>query len=373
MRINIAASHRFHLLDLAKELSSQGHDVRFYSYLPQARAMQFGLKCEDNSSLFIFMLPFLGLIKLSRRSYWAIKLSYLALDYYLSFFMRPCDVYIALGTVYLKSLITAKKKFGAITIVEWGSKHIVEQQKILSKIPEVKKQPEYFTRRSIQGYKNADYISIPSDHVRQSFISNGIEQTKLIQNPYGVDLVMFPPTVLKEIDIYDLIVVGGWSYQKGYDLLVNLCKKRGYSLLHVGSILDMPFPQEKNFMHINSVEQKNLSFHYSSARVFVLPSRQDGLAMVQAQAIASGLPVVCSKNSGGRDLNKFLKDHRWIIEMQEYSLDDLESCIERALLLSKLQKGIRDYAKGEIKNFSWSAYGDRYNRNLSLITNAIGV
>lgn len=29
MRINIAASHRFHLLDLARELAALGHDVRF--------------------------------------------------------------------------------------------------------------------------------------------------------------------------------------------------------------------------------------------------------------------------------------------------------------------------------------------------------
>lgn len=44
MRINIAASHRFHLLDLARELEYQGHDVCFYSYVPTKRAMMYGLK-----------------------------------------------------------------------------------------------------------------------------------------------------------------------------------------------------------------------------------------------------------------------------------------------------------------------------------------
>lgn len=29
MKINIASTHRFHLLDLARELSHQGHDVVF--------------------------------------------------------------------------------------------------------------------------------------------------------------------------------------------------------------------------------------------------------------------------------------------------------------------------------------------------------
>ena len=34
MKINIASTHRFHLLDLARELERQGHDVKFYSYVP---------------------------------------------------------------------------------------------------------------------------------------------------------------------------------------------------------------------------------------------------------------------------------------------------------------------------------------------------
>ena len=48
MKITIAASHRFHLLDLARELASLGHEVRFYSYVPTKRAMKFGLKKETN-------------------------------------------------------------------------------------------------------------------------------------------------------------------------------------------------------------------------------------------------------------------------------------------------------------------------------------
>lgn len=43
MKINIASTHRFHLLDLARELEKQGHDVKFYSYVPQKRCIQFGL------------------------------------------------------------------------------------------------------------------------------------------------------------------------------------------------------------------------------------------------------------------------------------------------------------------------------------------
>lgn len=43
MKINIASTHRFHLLDLARELEKQGHDVKFYSYVPQKDVSNLGL------------------------------------------------------------------------------------------------------------------------------------------------------------------------------------------------------------------------------------------------------------------------------------------------------------------------------------------
>ena len=361
MKINIAASHRFHLLDLARELSNLGHDVRFYSYVPTSRAVKFGLKRECSHSLIVLMLPFLAFIKLSKGAYWAIKLSHLVLDYYLSWFMKPCDVYIALGTVYEKSFAAAKQKFGAVTILEWGSKHIEEQQRILSEIPGVKQQPDYFTQRSLRGYVLADYIAIASDHVKQSFIEKGVPGSKLLQNPYGVDLTMFKPTELSKDEAYDLIMVGGWSYRKGCDLLTALCKGGTYKFLHVGPIVDLAFPENEHMTHIDSVDQRELINYYSKAKVFVLPSREEGLAMVQAQALASGLPIVCSKHSGGRDLQSLLLEKKWIIEMQEYSENELNRRIGQALELARTQMGLRKYADDVDTQLTWQSYGKRYN------------
>lgn len=364
MKINIAASHRFHLLDLARELSNLGHDVRFYSYVPTRRAVKFGLKPECSHSLVVLMLPFLVFIKLSKNAYWAIKLSHLVLDYCLSWFMRPCDIYIALGTVYKKSFVSAKNRFGATTIVEWGSKHIQEQQRILSQIPDVRKQPEYFTNRSLFGYDFADYIAIPSDHVKRSFIDKGVSAEKLLQNPYGVDLSMFKATELVSNNVYDLIIVGAWSYRKGCDLLIQACQKNNFRLLHVGALLDIDFPNEKNFKHIDSVDQCKLINYYSQARVFILPSREEGLAMVQLQALMCGLPIVCSMHTGGRDLQNFLNEKKWVCELKEYTVAELERCIFEALELASTQTGFRSYANDVSEQFSWEAYGRRYSENL---------
>lgn len=369
MIINIASAHRFHLLDLARELETHGHEVRFYSYVPTNRALKFGLKKECSYSVFYIMLPFLALVKISKGSSWSTKLLHRALDNYLSFFMKPCDVYIALGTVYKKSLISAKNKFGATTILEWGSKHIISQEYAITKNTNAKKQKKYFINRSLTGYQIADYIAIPSTHVKESFILNGIRTNKILVNPYGVDLKMFPPTKLDNNSVYDLIMVGNWSYTKGCDLLIEYFKNHNYSFLHVGSIKDLPFPNFKNMFHIDPVDQSELKKYYSKARAFVLSSRAEGLAMVQCQALACGLPIVCSADTGGRDLRDILDDKKWIIEMNDFSVKSLNDSISKALKLADTQKGKRDYAGSAIENLTWKAYGDRYNHQLISIVN----
>lgn len=364
MRINIAASHRFHLLDLARELAYLGHEVRFYSYVPTNRALKYGLKKENSKSLFYLLIPFLALVKLSKGSKWSIKLKNLILDHYLAWFMQPCDIYIALGTVYRKSFISAKKRFNATTILEWGSKHIIEQDKALGKSPDENK---YFNKRSLDGYHIADYISIPSTHVKTSFINQGVERSKLIINAYGVDISMFPATKLKGQKLYDVIMVGGWSYHKGCDLIIQIFKKYDLSFIHVGALSGLPFPNQKNMKHIDSVDQKQLVNYYSQAKIFLLPSRTDGFGMVLSQAISCGLPVVCSKDTGGSDLRDMLSEKKWILELGNLSENELKEKIYMALELAKIQVGIRNYAGESLEELTWKAYGKRYNNNLKLL------
>ena len=57
LRIAIATGGRFHVLDLARELDALGHEVQFYSYVPKARALKFGLPAHCHVSLLPLMWP----------------------------------------------------------------------------------------------------------------------------------------------------------------------------------------------------------------------------------------------------------------------------------------------------------------------------
>src|SRR5205085_5991502 len=50
------------------------------------------------------------------------------------------------------------------------------------------------------------------------------------------------------------------------------------------------------------VQRELLADYYSQGSVFVLASIEEGLALVQAQAMACGLPVIATTNTGAEDL-----------------------------------------------------------------------
>ena len=80
MKINIASTHRFHLLDLARELSHQGHDVVFYSYVPKGRCMKFGLCYENIKSFTWLVAPFFFFQKMFGNKSWITKYRNIIID-----------------------------------------------------------------------------------------------------------------------------------------------------------------------------------------------------------------------------------------------------------------------------------------------------
>ena len=369
-KINVLSPGRFHVLDLARELAKNGYDVKFYSFVPTKRVIKFGLHKDNNFSLFYLLLPFLFLAKKAfKKAKWSQELLILVQDYLTGILMRKCDVCIALSGNYIYSVKKAKEQ-GSTIIIERGSKHILEQAKILRAIKGIKtngeEKPNFYIRRELESYKLADYIAVASQHVYDSFVIHNFDMQKLFVNPYGVDLSMFYPDdkVKKE---YDVIMVGGWSYRKGCDLIVDAIKQSNYRFLHVGSIVDMEFPQgDKRFTHIDAVDQKLLVNYYNQAKVFVLPSREEGLAMVQAQAIACNLPLVGSKDSGAEDLKEIVEHSEFIIIIEDFTPAALLKAIDLSIIKQKQMNGIQ-YAGNAVERLTWKAYGDRYSEFINKI------
>jgi hypothetical protein len=352
VKIAIATKGRFHVLDLARELMALGHEVTFYSCMPKARAAAFGLPEANHVSVLALMTPFLiaeryapaYLAKAASRQGMGV------LDRAIAAMLRPCDVLIAMSGIFLETLKSAKRRYGATVILERGSRHIVSQDRILRSMPGGDGADPFSIPRELDGYAIADIISIPSRHVAESFVAEGVAESQLMINPYGCDLAMFPPTARKGTP--ERTIVEAW---RALD---------GVRLLHVGPMGDLPLPVDSNFVHVDAVSQERLSEFYAQADVFVLASREEGLALVQAQALASGLPVVCTTRTGGADLRDLTGAGRAVIEVEPDDPVALAVALKEALATSVRQgSGPRKVVR-DLTALSWRAYGARYDANL---------
>jgi len=370
MRIAIVTSGRFHVLDLARELAAQGHDVAFYSYVPRRRAEQFGLPRRCHRGLLPFVLPLVAAQRKGPKS-WGNRLDQLlqmTLDGLVARRLEPCDVFIGMSGLCVQSAQAAREKYGAKIILERGSRHILSQKEILEAIPGLTRPavPEFNVKRELWGYEFADVLSIPSRHVERSFLERGFPKAKLFRNPYGVDLAMFPTTAKPQNKVPTLVFAGTWSLRKGCDVLTEALRDQAWRLIHVGSVGDLPLPQLPNFESRGLVPQPKLASVYAQADVFVHPSREEGLSVVQAQALSCGLPLVCTDRTGGEDLAEFLEDPSWVTVVQPDDVTILRAGIEQALVKTSKHMGMRDILGPTKQTLSWQSYGSRYAAKFQL-------
>ena len=364
LRIAIATNGRFHVLDLARELDALGHEVRFYSWVPRRMALSYGLPARCHVNLLPLLAPLVAWQRFSPRVAPTLRERLIteAIDRTIAAVLEPCDVFIGMSGLILNAARAARRNHGAQIYLERGSRHILSQREILSDRPSAGPS-DYTVSRELAGYALADRIAIPSSQVAESFARDPPAEAKLFVNPYGVDLDMFPERMsLPANEPKTVLAVGGWTYRKGADVLTQAIRSLdGVRLLHVGPLVDTPFPKDARFTHVDAVPQHRLAAYYSQAHVFALASREEGLALVQAQALAVGLPLVCTDRTGGIDLAHSPGLAERISVVPHGNPQALRDALARAL---RTAETLAPLLPADRASLSWRAYGERYSAEL---------
>lgn len=141
--------------------------------------------------------------------------------------------------------------------------------------------------------------------VKQSFLRE--YPVKVIHN--GIDLNVFTPTGsdfrLRYNIGYDKKILLGvsfvWNERKGLDVFIELSKRLSerYQIVLVGTDeqTDHFLPPEIISIH-RTKNQRELAEIYTAADVFVNPTREEVLGMVNIEALACGTPVVTFDTGG---------------------------------------------------------------------------
>jgi alpha-maltose-1-phosphate synthase len=360
IKVGVAASGRFHLLDLARELDALGVDTCFYSYVSRRRAASFGLPRRCHVALLPYLFPLVALERLFPRllPLAVERLMCWLLDILVIIRMRRCNIFICMSGMYFLAPRFAKWRYGALIHLHRSSRHILSQKEILESLPNAQQVSNFMVRRELKGYSIADHIIVPSIHVAESFAPWKEYVSKLFLSPLGVDIDQFPlHKAPRPSDQPTVLFVGQWSYRKGVDVLAGAVRAMaGVRLIHVGALSDAPFPVDPQFVHYDHVSQKRLPEFYGAAHVLALPSREDGFGVVLAQALSSGLSVVCTDRTGGPDLAKLPGISRLIHVVQADDPDALRRALAQAL---DDGHAVAPITESERQSLSWRCYAER--------------
>jgi alpha-maltose-1-phosphate synthase len=373
MRIAIITTGRFHVCDLGRELDALGHEVAFYSLVPPWRTRRFGLPRGCNRWILPAVTTQYAASRIARGTRYETRAAEAlreAVDASIAARLERCDVVVAVSGMFPRSQAAARQRYGSKVFVERGSRHILSQQEILNALPRGPDADppvsDAAVARELADYESADTIVVPSRHVVRSFEERGVPGKRLFRNPYGVSLSMFAPTLAPVDERPSILMVGQWSLRKGVDILVDAWRRMADTrLVHVGVVGDAPLPLGRRFTHHEPVDQVELRRFYARAHVFALASREEGLALVQAQALACGVPVVCTDRTGGEDLRELLGlGDKAVRVVPPEDPEALWAALLEALGPAVCQRGRRDLLGPEAAQLSWQSYGNRYHRAL---------
>jgi glycosyltransferase involved in cell wall biosynthesis len=179
------------------------------------------------------------------------------------------------------------------------------------KYPEWRKEfifpmPDEYIELEDKELKIADFISVGSNFVKNSLIENGVSESKIIVNQYGVNTNFFLAEKKNEENPIKFLFFGTICARKGIPVLLNSWRKLSPSnaILILAGFGDIPqgviLPASVNFIgEVLPHERNNL---FKNAHVFVFPSLVEGFAQVLVEASVCGLPIITTFNSGGAEI-----------------------------------------------------------------------
>jgi len=261
------------------------------------------------------------------------------------------------------------KNSGIICVLEqtishsqfWRRTMALEKQRHPEFVRETDFPPRQFIETEKDEHEFADLVVCGSGFCATTLIENGVPREKVAVVPYGVDIERFhPDSNTSRKKECRLLFVGGLCGRKGAAYLLQMMEKLGEKRINLTVAGRIWLPERvfrrysRYIRYLGQVPRDKMPSVYRDADVYVFPSLVEGSSLTIYEAMASGLPVVTTPNSGS-----VVRDG---VDGFVVPAGDLDALCERVELLARdpsLRVDMGKNARQRAAEFTWSKYHER--------------
>lgn len=375
--VQIGSLDTFHMPALQAGLASDFDTEFFSTWSPRRAAPNPGLKTSNAWVLhyLLWIYKRFPAVQFHNRTYLPLCETF---DTWFTSKLNPdLDILCFLSGFGTKAMRKARA-WGKPVVVDSGSTHTDFQHSIVWE--EYQRNglrhplfPKAYRDRIRREFIEADYIQIPSEFVKQTYLEAGIPEHKIFKAPYGTDTGNFAAKTAPEMsDVFRLVCPSGVNLRKGARVLVQAWKNLGWKPAEA-ELHWIGWPEHPDVRHLfkdscpkifwhNGMPHAELARLMRSCDVLVLPSFEEGLARVLIEAAACGLALVATPNTGIEDFFTPGDPEGWLIPCND--VDTLCAVLEQAKANRQrtFELGQRAAARSR-HGFSWDDYGARVRQN----------
>lgn len=207
----------------------------------------------------------------------------------------------------------------------------------------------------------AGHLLAPSDYVRDTLTALGVPPEQISVLPFGVDVERFRPVKREpQSGPVRLLFVGQLAARKGLAYLLEAMRRLPPGLCRatlVGPLAlppDALAPYADLFEHRAAVPYHEVQAVFAAADLFVYPSLHEGSALAIYEALACGLPVVTTPNSGS-----VVEAGRQGLIVPAGDAIALAQAVERLASDAPLRQEMAAAARARALQFTWDRYRAR--------------
>lgn len=276
-------------------------------------------------------------------------------------------IHIFLAGCGLEGLQAARGK-GRKTIVFNNSTHIDNAVAVLAKEARLRglREPKHFSpwfrKRILEEYERADFIRVPAESARQTFLERGFPPEKIRVVPHGYEIDVFQPHSKRD-DVFRVLFFAAVSYRKGVPYLFEAFRQANIpnsELLLIGGVSSeiRPFLKATDipYRSMGFVPWKDLAPIVSQCSVSVLLSLEEGSAGTLGQAMACGVPVIATRAAGAEPLIRNGLDG-YVVDRPE-NVEHTAACLKELAADESKRRHMVASAIERVSGFTWENHAN---------------